>query len=56
MLATFAAITFGAFATLGDGKSKNAKSNRSLLSVKTSVNPGLFSLQSGYRFPRQPGN
>jgi len=50
MLAALAAITCGAFATLGDGKSKNGKSSRPLLSVKTSVNPGFFSLQSGYRF------
>jgi len=51
MLATLAAVTtVGAFATLGDGKSKNGKSSRPLLSVKTTVNPGLFSLQSGYRF------
>src|SRR5689334_6030835 len=50
LLATLAAITCGAFATLGDGHSKNGKSARPLLSVKTSVNPGLFSLESGYRF------
>ncbi len=50
LLATLAAIACGAFATLGDGKSKNGKSSRPLLSVKKSVNPGLFSLESGYRF------
>jgi hypothetical protein len=50
ILVTFAAITCGAFATLGDGKSKNGKSSRPLLSVKKTVNPGLFSLQSGYTF------
>jgi hypothetical protein len=50
MMAGLAAITFGAFATLGDGKSKNGKSSRPLLSVKTPVTPGMFSLQSGYRF------
>ena len=50
LLATLAAITCGAFATLGDGKSKNGKSSRPLLSVKTPLTPGLFSLQSGYRF------
>jgi hypothetical protein len=50
LLATLGAIACGAFATLGDGKSKNGKAARPLLSVKTSVNPGLFSLESGYRF------
>jgi hypothetical protein len=45
------AITaFGAFATLGDGSVKKNKSSRPLLSVKKSVKPGLFSLQSGYTF------
>ena len=45
------AITaFGAFATLGDGSVKKSKSTKSLLSVKTSVKPGFFSLQSGYSF------
>ena len=50
LLATLAAITGGAFATLGDGKSKDKKSARPLLSVKSPVTPGLFSLQSGYKF------
>lgn len=50
LLAGLAAITCGAFATLGDGKSKNNKSNRPLLSVKVPSTPGLFSLESGYRF------
>ena len=50
MLAGLAAITFGAFATLGDGKSKNGNSSRSLLSDKTPLTPGTFSLQSGYSF------
>lgn len=45
------AITaFGAFATLGDGSIKKSKSTKFLLSVKTSVKPGFFSLQSGYSF------
>lgn len=50
LLAGLAAITCGAFATLGDGKSKSGKSSRPLLSVKTPLAPGTFSLQSGYRF------
>ena len=50
MLVALAVIACGAFATLGDGKSKNAKSNRPLLSVKSPLTPGMFSLQSGYRF------
>ena len=45
-----AVTAFGAFATLGDGNVKKSKSNKSLLSVKTSVKPGFFSLQSGYSF------
>jgi len=45
-----AGTAFGAFATLGDGSVKKAKSSRPLLSVKKSVKPGLFSLQSGYTF------
>ena len=50
LLVALAVIACGAFATLGDGKSKNGKSSRPLLSVKTPVTPGMFSLQSGYRF------
>jgi len=45
-----AVTAFGAFATLGDGNVKKNKSNKPLLSVKTSVKPGFFSLQSGYSF------
>ena len=43
-----AVTEFGASATLGDGNVKKSKFNISLLSVKTSVRPGFFSLQSGY--------
>ncbi|MBL7742395.1 MAG: hypothetical protein JNN00_02870 [Chitinophagaceae bacterium] len=44
-------VTVVAFATLGDGKSKNTKSaKKSLLSNKTLTKPGSFSLQSGYSF------
>ena len=39
-------ITVGAFATLGDGKSKG---KRKLLSTKTTTRPGTFSLNSGYQ-------
>ena len=44
--------SFVAFATLGDGK-KAAESKRpfkSLLSTKTSIPAGFFSLKSGYNF------
>jgi len=50
LLFCLAGLACGAFATLGDGKSKNGKSSRPLLSVKTPLAPGMFSLQSGYRF------
>lgn len=40
----------GAFATLGDGKVKSNKAKRSLLSDKTSVKAGTFSLKSGYSY------
>jgi hypothetical protein len=39
-----------AFATLGDGKIKSDRSKRSLLSDKTSVKAGTFSLKSGYTY------
>lgn len=46
-----AMITAAAFATLGDGKSTNTKpAKKSLLSSKTSLKPGTFSLSSGYNF------
>jgi len=45
-----AAITLGAFATLGDGKSNTSLPRRSLLSTKISLKPGSFSLRSGYNF------
>jgi hypothetical protein len=51
ILLLIAVSAFGAFATLGDGKSKKGKSNNhSLLSIKVPTKPGLFSLQSGYQF------
>jgi hypothetical protein len=40
----------GAYATLGDGKSKSAVHNSSLLSNRTSLKPGSFSLKSGYSY------
>lgn len=40
----------GAFATLGDGKTKSTKPTRSLLSNRVSLAPGQFSLKSGYNF------
>lgn len=46
-----AVMTFGAFATLGDGKSNHTKpAKKSLLSTKTTLKPGSFSLRSGYNF------
>jgi hypothetical protein len=48
----FMAVTaMGAFATLGDGKTKKTNSgNKSLLAIKTSYRPGSFSLNPGYDF------
>lgn len=44
-------VATAAFATLGDGSSTNTKpAKRSLLSSKTSMKPGTFSLSSGYKF------
>jgi hypothetical protein len=41
----------GAFATLGDGKAAKTKNpHKSLLSNRTSLVPGTFSLKSGYSF------
>lgn len=40
----------GAFATLGDGKTKNTKPSKKLLSIKTTYRPGSFSLNPGYNF------
>ena len=40
----------GAFATLGDGKSKSGLPKSSLLSDRTSMKPGSFSLRSGYSY------
>lgn len=40
----------GAFATLGDGKTKTSKSKSSLLSDKTVVSKGTLSLRSGYNY------
>lgn len=45
-----AVFSVASFATLGDGKSKTATSKSSLLSNKTTVKPGSFSLRSGYTF------
>jgi hypothetical protein len=46
-----AVVTVAAFATLGDGKSKNTRPvKKSLLSNKTSLRPGYFTLSSGYNF------
>ena len=45
-----AASAFVAFATLGDGKLNREKPGKSLLSNRTNLKPGSFSLQSGYVF------
>lgn len=51
MILLLAVTTVGAFATLGDGKARNTRSTKkSLLSTKTALQPGSFSLQSGYNF------
>jgi hypothetical protein len=45
------AISYGAFATLGDGNSKKkGGANKALLSIKGPSKPGMFSLRSGYQF------
>ncbi len=51
LILLLAVTTVGAFATLGDGKAKSTKSTKkSLLSTKTTLLPGSFSLRSGYNF------
>ena len=42
------ALSFTAFAMVGDGKSKGKKS--SVLSSKPTITPGKFSLKSGYQY------
>lgn len=39
-----------AFATLGDGKAKSSKTRISLLSTKSKLTSGSFSLKSGYNY------
>lgn len=46
----FAGLTVGAFATLGERPMGKEKPRKSLLSNKKPVNPGTFSLESGYSF------
>lgn len=41
-------LSFAAFATLGDGKSKGKKT--SLLNSRPTITPGKFSLKSGYQY------
>ncbi len=43
-------LSVAAFATLGDGKVKNTKSSKSLLSNKSQAGITSFSLRSGYEF------
>ncbi|HVT84520.1 MAG TPA: hypothetical protein VHD35_04930 [Chitinophagaceae bacterium] len=49
-LALLAVTAVAAFATLGDGKVRSNNSKKSLLSNKTVLAPGTFSLKSGYNF------
>ena len=51
MLLLLAVSTVGAFATLGDGKTRTTNPNKkSLLSIRTNYRPGYFSLNPGYQF------
>ena len=43
-------VSAAAYATLGDGNGKSAIPRSSLLSKKTLVKPGSFSLKSGYTY------
>lgn len=45
-----ACSAMGAFATLGDGNKKSTLPKKSLLSNKTTLKPGSFSLRSGYNY------
>lgn len=46
----FLVISAGAYATLGDGKAKSGAARSSLLSNKSLLKPGSFSLRSGYSY------
>lgn len=48
VIVLLAVSAVASFATLGDGKSRSDKPKSSLLSDKTVVSPGYFSLKSGY--------
>jgi hypothetical protein len=50
MALLLATTTIGAFATLGDGKTKSNGGGKKLLSIRTSYKPGSFSLTPGYNF------
>jgi hypothetical protein len=51
IIVLLAVMTLGAFATLGDGKTSHTRPvKKSLLSTRTSLKPGSFSLHSGYNF------
>jgi hypothetical protein len=43
-------VSVVAYATLGDGRSKSTLPKSSMLSNKTSLKPGSFSLKSGYNY------
>ena len=50
ILVLMAAVTFGAFATLGGNSANKGKKNKAILSIRNSDKPGTFSLHSGYNF------
>lgn len=51
VIALLAISAVGAFATLGEGRANKIKNpNKSLLSKRTPLAPGTFSLKSGYSF------
>lgn len=43
-------VSAAAYATLGDGKAKSGVPKSSLLTNRTSLKPGSFTLRSGYSF------
>lgn len=49
-LVLIGAVSVASFATLGDGRAKPVSSKTSLLSSKSSMAPGTFTLRSGYTY------
>lgn len=50
ILLLLAVSAAGAFATLGDGNKKSTSTPKSLLSGRTALKQGFFSLKSGYSY------